>query len=79
MDDANKSLDRSHGKRLSHQSPFGIASVYARLGQKDEAFAWLKKALESGLSRYAGRSVFEFDLLRSDPQYPELVRRIGVH
>jgi serine/threonine-protein kinase len=59
-------------------SPTIIAFIYAGLGEKDEAFAWLEKA-------YAGRDfilVFltvdpTFDPLRSDPRFAELVRRVG--
>ncbi|HKR60720.1 MAG TPA: protein kinase [Pyrinomonadaceae bacterium] len=59
--------------------PFTSALIYAGLGDKDQAFAWLEKA-------YTERSVWmpslkvdpKFDSLRSDPHFAELVRRVGL-
>jgi len=59
--------------------PFNIAVIYAGLGDKDQAFAWLEKA-------YTERSVWmpslkidpKFDNLRSDPRFADLMRRIGL-
>jgi hypothetical protein len=58
--------------------PFFIALIYAGLGDKDQAFAWLDKA-------YAERSVWmawlkvdpKLDSLRADPRFAHLTRRIG--
>ena len=55
-----------------------VALLYARLDEKDEAFAWLERA-------YAGRAydlLFlnvapEVDSLRDDPRFRDLLRRIG--
>ena len=55
------------------------ALVYAGLGDKDEAFAWLERA-------YSERSAFiawfvpvdpVWDNLRSDPRFAELLRKVG--
>jgi serine/threonine-protein kinase len=59
--------------------PFTSALIYAGLGDKDQAFAWLEKA-------YTERSVWmpwlkvdpKFDSLRSDPHFAELMRRVGL-
>jgi tetratricopeptide (TPR) repeat protein len=79
-DKAQKALDelREMSKRR-YVSPYLIAVVYAGLGDKDQAFAWLEKA-------YQDRSFFLiwlkvepcFDSLRSDPRFADLVRRIGL-
>ena len=56
-----------------------VAAVYAGLGQKEEAFAWLEKAFEgrSGpLPKIRWESAFE--PLRSDPRYTDLLRRMGL-
>ncbi len=59
-------------------APFMLATVYARLGQKDETFNWLEKAFQQRDFRVTYIEVdFEFDSLRSDPRYADLVRRIG--
>lgn len=56
-----------------------LAIVYARLGQTDQAFAWLEKDFEqhSGSLPEIVWS-FIFDDLRSDPRYIDLVRRMGL-
>jgi tetratricopeptide (TPR) repeat protein len=59
--------------------PFVIATMYARLGRKEEAIAWLEKAYEERDFRMTLISVsFEFDSMRSDPRFKELVRRLGL-
>jgi tetratricopeptide (TPR) repeat protein len=60
-------------------SPFDIATIYAGLGERDQAFAWLERA-------YEDRSVWmvylktlpRFDSLRSDPRFTDLLRRMGI-
>jgi serine/threonine protein kinase/TolB-like protein len=60
-------------------SPYQIALAYADLGDKDHAFEWLNTAYqEHDSSMIAVRTDREFDSLRSDPRYTELVRRIGL-
>ena len=56
-----------------------VAEVYAALGDKDQAFEWLEKV-------YRDRNfTFEFlkyepywESLRSDPQFKDLLHRIGL-
>lgn len=60
-------------------TPFLVAVVYANLGQKDEAFAWLEKAYQQRDFRVTLiRVSFEFDSLQSDPRYADLLKRIGL-
>jgi tetratricopeptide (TPR) repeat protein len=53
------------------------AQIYAGLGQKDKAFEWLEKG-------YGDRSIFaikadpEYDPLRSDPRFADLLRRMNL-
>jgi tetratricopeptide (TPR) repeat protein len=59
--------------------PFVIATFYARLGQKEEALTWLQRGYEERDFRMTMISVsFEFDSIRSDPRFVELVRKIGL-
>jgi len=60
--------------------PFEIAFIYVGLGEKDRAFDWLQKAVadRSILDAVIGRRRKEWDSLRSDPRYGELIRRIGL-
>ena len=57
--------------------PYPTAVIYAGLGQKDEAFAWLEKAFDERDSwlDYVGLDP-RLDGLRSDPRFLELLRRL---
>ena len=65
--------------REKYVTPYGVALVYAGLGDKDQAFAWLNKAV-------AGRSHWlvwlnrdpRFDRLRSDPRFDDLKKSVGL-
>lgn len=58
---------------------FMIATFYAKADRKDEAIQWLEKGYEERDFRMTLLSVaFEFDNLRSDPRFTELVRRMGL-
>jgi serine/threonine protein kinase/Flp pilus assembly protein TadD len=56
-----------------------IALVYAGLGEKDQAFAWLEKAYGERSFGMAYLKVEpRWDSLRSDPRFADLVRRVGL-
>lgn len=58
---------------------YEIALVYAGLGNKDEAFAWLEKAYQvhdKGLTFLKMDPCV--DPLRSDPRFQDLLRRVGL-
>jgi eukaryotic-like serine/threonine-protein kinase len=69
-------------QRLAKQryvSPYNFTIIYTGLGDKDEAFAWLAKAIEERsqlLSHLKSRPMF--DPLRSDPRYAELLRKMNL-
>jgi tetratricopeptide (TPR) repeat protein len=56
-----------------------VASVYAGLGDKEQAFAWLEKGFQDHSGRL-GRTGWEplWDSLRSDPRLADLQRRMGL-
>jgi TolB-like protein/tetratricopeptide (TPR) repeat protein len=65
--------------KTAYISPYGIAQLYADLGDKDHAFEWLNTAYqERDPSLVSLRTDFTLDSLRSDPRYTELVRKIGL-
>ena len=72
-----KELEGKYAKRES--AAFNLAAVYAGLGEKDQAFAWLEKDFQqgSGVLPYITWWV-NFDDLRSDPRYADLLRRMGL-
>jgi hypothetical protein len=57
-----------------------MAMVYGALGRKDEAFAWLDKALREhdGIQLLAIKVNLDFDPLRSDPRFADVLRRRGL-
>jgi|SRR6267378_3700562 len=60
-------------------SPMVFAGLHAALGNKDEAFAWLDKAYSERSSKLLDLKLDpDFDSLRGDPRYTDLVRRIGL-
>ncbi len=69
-------LERS---KNNYVSPADIALFYARLNEKDQAFAWLEKALaeRSILFNYLVADP-RFDNLRGDPRLADLLRRVGL-
>jgi len=78
-DDARRVADNLI--RISTQeyiSPYWVAIVYAGLGDKDQALAWLEKAYQDR-STMMGQLKVEafFDSLRSDPRFQDLLRRMN--
>ena len=71
-------LLEAQSKRI-YIDPAVIASNYAAMGEKGQAFAWLETA-------YAEKSGFivylkvdpNFDSLRADPRYADLLKRMGL-
>jgi tetratricopeptide (TPR) repeat protein len=56
-----------------------LAGVYAGLGDKDQAFAWLERDFERrSLSLPEITWRFAFEDLRADPRYADLARRMGL-
>ncbi len=65
--------------KTDYVSPYGIAQLYANLGDKDHAFEWFNTAYqEHDAGLMALRTDFTLDSLRSDPRYTELVRKVGL-
>ena len=56
-----------------------MASVYAGIGNKDEAFKWLEKAFQAHSSLLPGiGSDLQWESLRTDPRYANLMQRMGL-
>src|SRR5216684_731696 len=59
-------------------SPGLFALIYAAVGDKDQAFAWLEKAVaEHDLFTARLKVDQRFDSLRLDPRFAEMVKRVG--
>lgn len=71
-------LDLERSKR-AYVSPYNIAVLYTGLGDKQTAFEWLNKAYEERASWMIYLKVDPaLDSLRSDPRFPDLVRKVGL-
>ncbi len=58
---------------------YGIAAIYACLGEKDRAFEWLEKSYqEPEVPVFFIKRDLALETLRSDPRFADLVRRIGL-
>jgi hypothetical protein len=65
--------------RQTYVSPYHLAMIYAGLGKKDEALKLLEQAYQErfGLLVYL-KIEPRFDLLREEPQFKDLLARIGL-
>lgn len=65
--------------KTTYISPFHIGAIYNGLGDKDLAFEWFEKAFKDGSGLIVYLKVEpEFDGLRTDPRYIDLMRRVGL-
>ena len=59
--------------------PYHLAILFAGLGSKDQAFEWLEQAYEKrAVDLFTLKVEPMFDNLRSDPRFPDLLRRVGL-
>ncbi len=65
--------------------PAYLATVYARLGDKDRAFYWLEESYNAQVHSGRGSELYHWlktdpmlKSLRSDPRYFDLLRRVGL-
>ncbi len=65
--------------KREYVSSYGVAQVYARLGEKEQAFAWLERAYQE---RDTGLVLLKvepaFDNMRADPRFRNLMERVGL-
>jgi len=80
-DDASKVLEKLVSRsRQTYVAPLSMALIYAGLGQKDKALELLEKGCaehDPWLVQFL-RNYHQFDELRPDLRFAELMRRVGV-
>lgn len=78
--DAIRLLDELQARRKAGFVPAGaFVNAYVGLGDKDEAFAWLEEGYRERSSIMQRLRVSpDYDPLRSDPRFADLVRRVGL-
>jgi TolB-like protein/DNA-binding winged helix-turn-helix (wHTH) protein/Tfp pilus assembly protein PilF len=58
---------------------YELAKVYAGLGDRDQAFFWLDRALEERVAlMFDFRSQFVFDGIRDDPRFKDVLRALNM-
>lgn len=72
-------LDKLQARaRRQYVPPYAIAVVYSGMGDREEAFHWLQKALEDrSTSMVFLRSDPEFSALRSDPRFSQISKTVA--
>jgi serine/threonine protein kinase len=75
-----KAIETLQAQRKTHySSAYDIASMYAELGEKDQAFRWLETAYQERDFWLLGlKTDYSLDPIRSDPRFAELVRKVGL-
>ena len=65
--------------KRGYVSAYNIAQIYAQLGEKAQAMTWLEQALNQRDSKLTYVKVEPaFDSVRSDPQFQQIVQRLGM-
>ncbi len=75
-------LDRlqARANRGEYAPSLNISHIYIALGDKDQAFVWLNKAFderEGRLANIRSEPNYNYDSLRGDPRFAELIRRMN--
>jgi tetratricopeptide (TPR) repeat protein len=74
-----KALEKEMVEANPDYDPYSFAVMYARLGQQKLALQWLERAYDERICLMISIKVNpEFDVLRSDPRFRELERRVGL-
>jgi tetratricopeptide (TPR) repeat protein len=78
LDDARRVLAELIERAKTHYvAADGIASIYVALGENDEAFRWLDRAVDEHSAPLEGIGQrITFRPLHFDPRFPEVLRRI---
>jgi TolB-like protein/Flp pilus assembly protein TadD len=71
-----KELEEMSGANLDEAH--WIAKIYAMLSEKEFALTWLERGLATGAIGFFYKDDPVWDLLRSDPRFADLLRRMGI-
>ncbi len=64
--------------RREYVTPYGVATIFAGLGERDRAFEWLERAIRERCEDVLLIGIDpRMDRLRSDPRFEGVVRRTG--
>ena len=74
--DVLRQLERSPGGKIR---ALAVARVYAGLGDRDQAFLWLNKAVDQKDVALSLQADPVYDALRADPQFDRLLQRVNLN
>jgi len=64
--------------KAPYVDPWQMAGYYAGFGEKDKSIEWLRKAYDERSANICLLKIAqEFDSLRSDPRFQDLLRRMN--
>jgi len=73
LDDLNEQSEKRY------VSPYYVAKIYAALGDKEQALGWLERGFKECNPDFIELNVEpQFDHIRSDPRFTDLLRRVGL-
>jgi TolB-like protein/DNA-binding winged helix-turn-helix (wHTH) protein len=78
--DAIRLLEELNKRRVTgYVSPAAFVNAYLGLGDKEQAFAWLERGYQEKTAILQYLKVHpDFDSLRHDPRFADLLRRVGL-
>jgi TolB-like protein/Tfp pilus assembly protein PilF len=77
--EARKELEELKGPNRRYGCAFAITRIHAALGEKDQAFEWLRKACDERDSNVIWLKVDRtLDNLRSDPRFTQILKDMGL-
>jgi len=74
--DVLRQLERSPGGKIR---ALAVARVYAGLGDRDQAFLWLNKAVDQKDVALSLQADPVYDALRADPRFDRLLQRVNLN
>ncbi len=76
-DEARKLVEAFANSDAAKNRPYEVAEVYAVIGEKETAFAWLEKSYQMRQANLVSLKVDPaLDSLHDDPRYQDLLRRV---
>ena len=78
-DQAHEIVEKFTKSPDAKKSPYLAAQIYASIGEREKAFAWLEKSYEMRQADLVSLKVDpDFDSIRDDARYADLLRRINL-
>lgn len=80
IDEAKTIVEETGTKNMLSSNDYrGVALVFAAIGEKEIAFEWLEKSYQRHEESLCSIGIDpKFDILRDDPRFKELIKKIGL-